>query len=181
VDSGVASARNVMICPDCRSENIEGVESCIVCGADLAGLKLPRPETAFEDRLASAHLRDIAAHKALSVSPGDPVFLAIHTMRNQNAECVLVRDENQKIVGILSERDILLKAAGAKNDLMAQAVREIMTPDPVMLREEDTIAVALHKMAVGGFRHIPYVDHDGTTLMVSIQDVFHHVAPYIPH
>ena len=46
---------------------------------------------------------------------------------------------------------------------------------------EDTLAVAFHKMAVGGFRHIPFVDHDGTTLLFSIQDVFRHVAPYIPH
>jgi CBS domain-containing protein len=74
-----------------------------------------------------------------------------------------------------------MKAAGANSDLMAMAVRDIMTPDPVMLREDDTIAIALHKMAVGGFRHIPFVDHDGTTLMVSIQDVFQYVAPYIPH
>ena len=33
-----------------------------------------------------------------------------------------------------------------------------MTPDPVVLRSEDTLAVAIHKMAVGGFRHIPIVD-----------------------
>ncbi len=170
-----------MICPDCRGENIEGADVCAFCGADLFGLKLPQPVTAFEDRLASAHLRDIAAGEALSVSPGDPVFLAIHFMREQSAECVLVRDQDEKIVGILSERDVLLKAAGAGRDLMAMAVRDIMTPDPVILRDEDTIAIALHKMAVGGFRHIPFVDHDGTTLMVSIQDVFQHVAPYIPH
>jgi CBS domain-containing protein len=170
-----------MLCPDCRSENIEGADICAVCGADLFSEKLPRPETELEDRLARGRLRDIAASEALNVSPGDPVFLAVHFMRQHNAECVLVRDENQKIVGILTERDILLKAVGAQRDLMALAVRDIMTPDPVMLREDDTIAVALHKMAVGGFRHIPFVDADGTTLMVSIQDVFEHVAPYIPH
>lgn len=180
MDSGVAAARNVVICPDCRAENIEGDDVCVACGADLAQLKLPRAGTQLEEHLASSHLRDIAVNKALDVSPGDPVFLAVHFMRQQNAECVLVRNEDQQIVGILSERDILMKAAGANSDLMAMAVRDIMTPDPVMLREDDTIAIALHKMAVGGFRHIPFVDHDGTTLMVSIQDVFQYVAPYIP-
>jgi CBS domain-containing protein len=170
-----------MICPDCRAENIEGTDECVVCGADLSALKLPRAETALEDRLMSGHLRDIAPHEALDVSPGDPVYLAVHFMRTHNTECVLVRDEERRIVGILSERDILFKAAGANVDLMATAVRDIMTPDPVILREDDTIAIALHKMAVGGFRHIPFVDVDGTTLMVSIQDVFRHVAPYIPH
>jgi hypothetical protein len=36
-------------------------------------------------------------------------------------------------------------------------------------------------MSVGGFRHIPFVSEDGTTLMISVQDVLRHVAPYIPH
>jgi len=180
MDRGVAAARNVMICPDCRAENIEGAEVCEVCGADLSQLKLPRAENALEERLMSGRLHDIEVPEAHHVSPKDPVFLAVHYMRSHNTECVLVRDTEMRIVGILSERDILMKAAGARNDLMAMAVSDIMTPDPVMLREDDTIAVAIHKMAVGGFRHIPFVDQN-RTLMVSIQDVFRHVAPYIPH
>jgi CBS domain-containing protein len=177
----MARGRNLMICPDCRAENIEGAEFCEVCGADLSNLKLPRASSELEEHLMSGRLRDIGAHQAFAVKPGDPIALAVHFMREHNTECVLVRDKSDNIVGILSERDILLKAAGPDRDLMAMAVKDIMTPDPVMLREEDTLAVALHKMAVGGFRHIPFVDHDGTTVMVSIQDVFRHVAPYIPH
>jgi CBS domain-containing protein len=177
----VIARRNVMICPDCRAENIEGADVCQVCGADLSNLKLPTPTSELEEHLINGHLRDLDAAEALDVSPGDPVFLAIHFMREHNIECVLVRDSDRNIVGILTERDILMKAAGPTNDLMALAVKDIMTPDPVMLREEDTLAVALHKMAVGGFRHIPFVDHDGTTLLFSIQDVFRYVAPYFPH
>ncbi len=50
-----------------------------------------------------------------------------------------------------------MKAAGDKVNLSALAARDIMTPDPVILREEDTLAVALHKLSIGGFRHIPFV------------------------
>ena len=39
-------------------------------------------------------------------------------------------------------------------------VDALMTPDPVVLRHDDTTAIALHKMAVGGFRHIPIVEDD---------------------
>jgi CBS domain-containing protein len=74
-----------------------------------------------------------------------------------------------------------MKAAGPDRDLMALAVKDIMSPDPVMLREGDSLAVALHKMSVGGYRHIPFVADDGTTLLISIQDVLRHVAAYIPH
>jgi CBS domain-containing protein len=181
LDRGVTTARNVVLCPDCRAENIEGDDVCVACGADLRDLKLPTATSALEQHLITGHLRDLGAHEALNVSPRDPVALAVHFMREHNTECVLVRDQSSSIVGILTERDILMKAAGPHRDLMAMAVKDIMTPDPVMLREEDTLAVALHKMAVGGFRHIPFVDHDGTTLLFSIQDVFRHVAPYFPH
>ena len=126
-------------------------------------------------------LREVGAAEALSVLPGDPVALAVHFMREKNTECVLVRDDAGEIVGILTERDILLKAARADQDPMAIAVKDIMTPDPVMLREGDTLAVAMHKMSGGGFRHIPFVASDGTPLLVSIQDVFRHVAEFIPH
>jgi CBS domain-containing protein len=102
-------------------------------------------------------------------------------MREQEVECVLVRDAAGTIIGILTERDILMKAAGPDRDLMALAVKDIMSPDPVMLREGDSLAVALHKMSVGGYRHIPFVADDGTTLLISIQDVLRHVAAYIPH
>ena len=170
----------MVICPDCRSENIEGADVCEVCGADLSDLKRPKPDNQLEEVLTKGTLHDLGSKEAHAVAPGDPVAVAVHFMREQNLECVLVRD-GEKIVGILTERDILMKAAGATRDLMALAVRDIMTPDPVILRDEDSLAVAVHKMSVGGFRHMPFVTDDGKTQLISIQDVFTHVSPYIPH
>ncbi len=123
-------------------------------------------------------LGGIGAEEALSVAPGDPVTVAVHFMRQHGAECVLVTDGGG-IQGILTERDVLMKAAGDKVDLSALAARDIMTPDPVILRQEDTLAVALHKMSIGGFRHIPSVAEGRATLLVSIQDVFRHVCAHI--
>lgn len=168
------------ICPDCGTENIEGVESCQNCGADLASLKIPDAQGQLEEKLVYGTLRELGAPEALSVSPGDPVTVAVHFMREHEAECVLVRNGGGKIIGILTERDVLLKAAGPDKDLMALAVKDIMTRDPVILREEDSLAVAIHKMSVGGFRHIPFVADDGTTQLISIQDVLRHVSAYIP-
>jgi CBS domain-containing protein len=51
-----------------------------------------------------------------------------------------------------------------------------MTPDPVVLRHDDPIALAIHKMAVGGFRHIPIVEDGRPTGVVTARDVFHHLA-----
>jgi CBS domain-containing protein len=167
------------VCPSCNAENIPGTEFCDECGSDLRALALPEARTEFEEHLMNDHLRDIAAAEALSVSPGDPVTLAIHFMRKQGVECILVRDDGDEIIGILTERDIMMKAAGPGTDLSALAVKDIMTVDPVMLRETDTLAVALHKMSIGGFRHMPFVAEDGPTLLVSAQDVFIYVSRFI--
>jgi CBS domain-containing protein len=51
-----------------------------------------------------------------------------------------------------------------------------MTHDPVILRSGDPVAVAIHKMAVGGFRHVPIVDRGEPTGVVSARDVFRHLA-----
>ena len=168
-----------MICPDCHMDNIDGADVCERCGQDLGHLDLPMAESEFEEHLMNDTLSAIDAPAARGVAPGDPVALAIHIMQRSGVECVLVW-EDDVVVGILTERDILMKAAGEKVDLNAVAVRQMMTPDPVILRDQDTLAVALHKMSVGGFRHIPLVTKQRDPLVVSIQDVFRHISQFIP-
>ena len=51
-----------------------------------------------------------------------------------------------------------------------------MTPDPVVLRHDDTLAVAIHKMAVGEFRHIPIVEDGRPIGVVAAADVFRHLV-----
>jgi CBS domain-containing protein len=168
-----------MICPDCHTDNIDGVDTCVSCGQDLRNLDLPSAESEFEEHLMHDPLGVVGAREAPGVSARDPLYLAIHIMQRRGVECVLVWD-NDEIVGILTERDILMKAAGEKVDLNAIPVSEIMTRDPVICRDNDTLAIALHKMSVGGFRHLPLVTSDREALVVSIQDLFRHISHFIP-
>ena len=168
-----------MICPACHTDNIDGVDTCESCGQDLRNLDLPSAESEFEEHLMHDPLGVVGAREAPGVNPGDPVHLAIHLMQRRGVECVLVW-ENNEVVGILTERDILMKAAGEKVDLNAIPVSAIMTRDPVICRDRDTLAVGLHKMSVGGFRHLPLLMNDREALVVSIQDMFRHISHFIP-
>ncbi len=170
--------RNVVICPDCRADNIPGADFCESCGQDLRSLDLPGEQDAFTAHLLNDRLSDLGVEQPQIVAPGDPVALAVHVMQECRTSCVLVSDGGI-LAGILTERDILLKAAGDNVDLNALAVRDLMTPDPVILREDDTLAVALHKMSVGGFRHIPVVAEGRAQRVISIQDVFQHVCGFL--
>jgi len=97
---------------------------------------------------------------ALSVDLQATAADAIEQMAAHRRGCVLVVDDG-RLVGVFSERDVLLKIAAAGRAPESVPIREVMTPDPECLTPNDSLAYALHHMSVGGFRHIPLVDHRG--------------------
>jgi CBS domain-containing protein len=134
---------------------------------------VPQATLTFQGRLLGEHLDELGAPPPLTVSPDTPVDVAIARMTEAEADCVLVT-EGDRLVGIFTDRDAVLRAAGKPLDSFH--VRDVMTTDPVVLRHDDPIAVAIHKMAVGGFRHIPIVEDGRPTGVVTARDVFHHLA-----
>lgn len=162
-----------MICAVCQSDNLPGSDECENCGADLRGQDLPSPATDFEARLLDERLADLEPRKPIAVAPGDPVASAVAAMQEHRIGCVIV-EQGGRLIGILTERDAVLKLAG--QPLEGIAVRDVMTPDPVVLRVDDTIAVAIHKMAVGGFRHIPLIRDGRVAAIVSARDLSHHLV-----
>jgi len=162
-----------MDCPVCGFENLTGAEVCDNCGADLAGTGIPQPTLSFHGRLLGEHLDELGAPAPITVDPATPVDAAIARMHEAEVDCVLVTTDG-RLVGIFTDRDAVVKAAGKRLD--AFHVRDFMTPDPVVLNHDDPIALAIHKMAVGGFRHIPIVRDGRPTGVVTARDVFHHLA-----
>jgi len=165
-----------MICPACGFDNIAGNDDCERCGTPLTGADVPAPQTRFEARLVDGRLSGLASHSPRTVEPGTPVADVMATMRTDGLDGVLVIDGG-RLVGIFTERDALLKLAG--RSLAGISVSDVMTPDPVVLREDDTVGVAIHKMALGGFRHIPLVDGGSPTGIVTARDVFHRISEIV--
>ena len=87
--------------------------------------------------------------------------------------------DNSELVGILTERDILLKVTGKGYDFELETVDEFMTKDPEYLTQDDPIAYALNKMYVGGFRHVPIVNDGLLPIgLISISDIITTIADY---
>jgi CBS domain-containing protein len=162
-----------MRCPACGFENLTGTDVCDNCGAELGGYDTPQPTLSFHGRLLGEHLDDLGAPAPLTVGPDAPVDAVIARMQASETDCVLVTVDD-RLVGIFTDRDAVVKAAGKHLD--AFHVRDFMTADPVVLRHDDPIALAIHKMAVGGFRHIPIIQDGRPTGVVTARDVFHHLA-----
>ena len=87
--------------------------------------------------------------------------------------------DNNKLKGILTERDILLKVTGKGFDLDIVTVYEFMTEDPEYLSPEDPLAYALNKMHIGGFRHVPIVNDSMCPVgLISISNIISTIADY---
>lgn len=105
---------------------------------------------------------------------------AIDKMMEQRSGCVLVVDE-ERLVGVFTERDVLCKIAAQDRSPSSVPVREVMTPDPECLTLDDSLAYALHHMSVGGFRHIPLVDEDGRpTGIVAMRSIVEFMVDSFP-
>jgi signal-transduction protein with cAMP-binding, CBS, and nucleotidyltransferase domain len=162
-----------MLCPSCRFDNFEGDDTCSHCGADLATSDVPEPAQDFHDTILGDHLDALGIGDPTEVEPALPVADAIRRMHASGTDCLLVVD-NGRLVGIFTDRDAVAKATDKRLGLYK--VRDFMTPDPVVLRHDDTIAVAIHKMAVGEFRHIPIVEDGRPIGLVAAADVFRHLV-----
>jgi CBS domain-containing protein len=148
------------LCPGCGTPFVQGADQCDNCSFDLTRGSLPATEQLGESDF-SEPLTAIRLAQPHIVAPGTAVSRAVELLLADPAGAVVVADA-AGIVGIFTERDILKKVAG-RPGAQAVPIESAMTPDPVILRDTDTVATALNKMAVGGFRHIPLVH--GQTLV----------------
>lgn len=79
--------------------------------------------------------------------------------------------EEERLVGIFTERDALNKVLAVGRDPASTLVGEVMAHQPQTILPEKPLAYALHMMVEGGFRHVPVVDAGGSLRgMVSARD-----------
>lgn len=161
-----------MICPSCRFENIEGADDCVNCGEPLYGLDLKDPPPLFIQH----PIAGLPKRPPVTININDPVSLAIQVMRLQGVRSLLVMD-GTRLAGIVTGSDLLKKVAGQHQDLAAFTCREIMTPDPVCLEEDDSIALAINMMASGDFRHLPILRDGVPVTVIGVNDVFMYISP----
>ncbi|HXY71625.1 MAG TPA: CBS domain-containing protein [Actinomycetota bacterium] len=74
------------------------------------------------------------------------------------------------LAGIFTERDVL-RAAASGRDLTASTVGEWMTPDPMTAEPEMDAGEAAQVMLSRGFRHLPVMESNRVTGIVSLRDV----------
>jgi CBS domain-containing protein len=107
-----------------------------------------------------------------AVSLEASVAEAIRTMLDRHVGAVAVIDDERRVAGIFTERDVLRKLALSGHDPERMPVREMMTTPVELATAETGSSEALITMVERHFRHLPVVDHNGKLLgMLSIRNL----------
>lgn len=110
-------------------------------------------------------------HTVHTVEAGAPLSKAVHILNKQKIGAVVVVDAKGKVVGILSERDIVRRLDKDPLALLAGPVRNAMTSKVITTTSAAPVADLMEQMTRHRIRHIPIVEGGQLIGIVSIGDV----------
>lgn len=136
----------------------------------------------LREHFLKSQVRMLKPREAVTVPSGSSLHSAVQLLVEQNIGSLLVADAPGELQGILTERDILMKAGGRERKFDQIQVGEIMTAAPQSLPPHASIARVLHTMSAGHFRHVPIVGTpDGKPRIISVKDVVAFLYERIAH
>lgn len=139
-------------------------------------------ELEFPELLRKNHVK-MMIHKELNVLKEDAtleqVIDSLH--KKNNSYCAIV-DNNNKLLGLITENDILqLAAQGTYSN--STKVKDVVKSNPELTFYEETIASVVKKMYKNNFRQLPILDQSDNTKVlgvVSVRDFISHLIEYFP-
>ncbi len=106
----------------------------------------------------------------VAVRPDASLVEAAQLMRSQNIGDVVVAD-GQRIVGVLTDRDIAVRAVAEGIDPLTVGARSVCTPDPLVVAPDDPVSDAVALMREHAVRRLPVVENGLPVGMVTLADL----------
>lgn len=142
--------------------------------ADLLARMLP--DDTLQAGLRFVDFTGLNTSAAVVVSAEDTVEVAAHQMKARGIGSVMVVDDRDNLVGVLTEFDLQQKIGCDRSDLDELMVADFMTADPVALEARAPIADAVSNMAKYRFSHVPLLGESGRPVGVAS---FRDIATYV--
>ena len=114
---------------------------------------------------------EVMTKKTVCCRPDDMVAKAAQLMQSENIGSIPVieNEQTQKLVGIVTDRDLALKIVAKGQDAKSTKVEAVMTRQMVTCRAGDDLQIALDAMAEHQLRRIPIVDNDNRIVGIIAQ------------
>ncbi|MGH1592272.1 CBS domain-containing protein (plasmid) [Methylobacterium phyllosphaerae] len=120
--------------------------------------------------MSVAHILTEKGSSVVTIQPGRTLNDAIHFLAEKSIGAIIVTDEVQTVVGILSERDIIRALAHQGAAALEAPISRHMTSDVVTCERETTNEQIMQLMTEGRFRHVPVCSRGKLVGLVSIGD-----------
>jgi CBS domain-containing protein len=106
---------------------------------------------------------EVMTREPACCEPGDPITRVAGIMKREDVGSVPVVEsrEDRKLVGIVTDRDLVVKVLADGGDVAGATVRDAMTAHPASCREEDDVETAVQLMSDRQVRRMPIVDGQG--------------------
>ena len=117
------------------------------------------------------HIMAGKSGNVVTIDPTADLAAAAKLLAERRIGAVVILGVDDRIVGILSERDIIRALAEHGPKVLTEQVSQIMTRDVKTCSEDDTVADLMGSMTTGKFRHVPVVQQEKLIGIVSIGDV----------
>lgn len=132
-----------------------------------------------ERRLKDKKIGEVVNPRLIQAPPDISIKQAIDMMRENKSAYIVVAEHN-RVVGMFTESDVVRKIIGHNID-GRRPVREFMTADPVVLRQDDSVGRAVDLMAENDFYHIPLVNEKQDLVNVlSVRTLVRFLAEFYP-
>ena len=119
-------------------------------------------------------VKEILSRKGSDVVTADPsatLSEAVQLLAARRIGAVVITGADRRIVGILSERDIVRTLAEKGAQALESPISEVMTRKVITCGVGETVPEIMERMTVGKFRHVPVVEQGRLTGIISIGDV----------
>ncbi|MEP0323056.1 CBS domain-containing protein [Bauldia litoralis] len=117
---------------------------------------------------------DILAQKGrevATIAAAVPITRAVAELAARKIGALVVVDQDRRVNGIISERDVVRAIGQNGPDILSNAVSSIMTHEVVGCSDSETINEVMSRMTLGRFRHLPVVKDGRLDGIISIGDV----------
>jgi CBS domain-containing protein len=109
--------------------------------------------------------------KVITIEPTATLEAAIGVLARHRIGALVVLGADQRLIGILSERDIVRVLAERGAAALQEPLAAVMTRKVSTCSESDSISAIMEQMTDGKFRHVPVIDQDRLVGIISIGDV----------
>ena len=109
-----------------------------------------------------------------TIRPDAKVLMAVHRMRMQNVGALVVTRDEERVEGVLSERDIVRGLARPGAELLDMSVVAVMSRNVPTCSPEDPLTSVMAQMTRTRNRHVPVVEDGRLCGIVSVGDVVKH-------